>query len=115
MKYSCAEPFSLETSHGKVTLSKGQVLKLSEDQATKLAGYVKPLADEARRLFQEIKVDDPGGDCWQWMQRNRPDLWRSHVKALHDDDITAARLSFNQMLDAWQSRHQMQQTDLLAA
>ncbi len=115
MKYLCVEPFTLETSRGKVTLSKGQVLELSEDQAAKLAGYIKPLIDDARRLFQEIKAHDPGGDCWQWMQRNRPDLWRSHIRALQADDITAARLSFNEMLTAWESRHQMQQTDLLAA
>ncbi len=71
--------------------------------------------DEARRLMTEIKAHDPGGDCWQWLQRNRPDLWRSHIKALQADDITAARLSFNEMLTAWESRHQMQQADLLAA
>ena len=115
MKFLCVEQFSLKTQQGTATVSKGQILELSEDQAAKLPGYVVPAAEESRRLMQEVKSCDPGGDCWQWMQRNRPDLWRSHMKALQADDITAARLSFNQMLDAWQSRHQMQQADLLAA
>ena len=71
--------------------------------------------DQARQLMNEIAGRDPGGGCWDWMKSNRPDLWRSHVKALHDDDITAARLSFNEMLTAWEHRYDMTQTDLLAA
>lgn len=111
MTFSVVREFKIKG----VIQSVGSILELTEDQAAKLTGYVKPAADCARRLFQEIKANDPGGDCWQWMQRNRPDLWRSHVKALHADDITTARLTFNQMRGAWQLRHQMQQADLLAA
>ncbi len=90
----------------------GSVLKLSEDQAARLGEYIKPVADEARRLMTEIADRDPGGNCWQWVQRNRPDLWRSHMKALLDDDITAARLSFNGMIDAWNQRSNLTQVEL---
>lgn len=93
----------------------GSVLRISEDQAAKLGLYVKPLIDEARRLFQEVEVADPGGDCWQWIQHNRPDLWRSHIQALHADNIAVARMTFNQMLQVWQQRHQLNQPSLLTA
>lgn len=80
----------------------GTVLELSEGQAAKLTGYVVPVIDVARRLFQEIKARDPGGDCWQWMQRNRPELWRSHIKSLLENDLGAAAGAFRDMIRAWE-------------
>lgn len=115
MKFICVQPFNLETTHGKVTLSKGRVLELSPDQAGKLKKYIKPLAEEAVQLLGEIGKRDPGGDCWLWIQSNRPDLWRKHIAGMLSDDIETVRATFDQMLTAWGTRHEMKQADLLTA
>jgi len=44
---------------------------------------------------------DPCPDCRGWTQKNRPDLWRAHVRALHSNDIGDARTIFKKMLATW--------------
>lgn len=40
MKYFVVEPFTLETSQGKVTLPAGKILELSQEQAARLAAKI---------------------------------------------------------------------------
>lgn len=42
MKYLVCEAFSVETQQGKATVPAGKVLELSEDQAARLGGKVRP-------------------------------------------------------------------------
>jgi len=93
----------------------GAILAPQSIDQTAAAVTSPATADQARKLMTEIASRDPGGSCWGWMKSKRPDLWRSHMKALLDDDVTAARLSFNEMLTAWEHRHELTQADLLAA
>lgn len=69
--------------------------------------------DLARQLIQELADRSPGGECWGWIRKNCPDLWRSHIRALLASDATAIRATFDQMLTAWEARGKMEQQDLL--
>lgn len=100
---------------GKGTIPPGQVIDVSPAAFDRLQGKVTALPVQAnwQEHTADIRDRDPCGDCWQWVQRNRPDLWRFHIKALHDDDLSTARLTFNQMLTAWEHRHELTQDALL--
>ncbi len=94
-------------------------LNLPDDKATKLidAGYAEPAneADEIRAMVQEFGDRSPGGGCWDWINSHRPELWRRHRKAFRQGNHDAARETYNDMLSAWDNRHNQQQPDLLAA
>ena len=57
MKYFVVEPFTLETQQGTATLSAGQVLELSQDQAARLGVKVEliPPANDGRDLEHYCK------------------------------------------------------------
>lgn len=111
MKYFVVEPFTLETSQGKVTLPAGKILELSQEQAARLAGKVF-LADE---LY-----------LWRWfvleadrVYRTAPkaaDSWKrhnEHKKAADDlcraGNIAAAKAELEKALEALQGAAMTQQ------
>jgi len=104
MKYFVVEPFTLETSQGKIPLPAGKILELSQDQAARLSGKVC-LADEC--------------NLWRWFvvaadkvfrsSPKAPDSWqrhKEHKKAAADlckaGDISAARAELEKALTALQ-------------
>jgi hypothetical protein len=70
-------------------------------------------------LAEWISSKDPGGDCWQWVKDNRPDLWKDHLAADMAVDvayqerdagkireaITRTRTTFSAMTESWKNRH----------
>jgi len=62
MKYLVVEPFTLETSQGKVILPAGKILELSLEQAARLMGKIEliQLPNGGRDLPQYCE----NGDCW---------------------------------------------------
>lgn len=71
------------------------------------------MIDAARRMVATFGQLDPGAGCWQFIQRYKPDLWRSHTQAIRDNDISRAASTFKAMLAAWDGRHQAEQGVLL--
>lgn len=63
------------------------------------------VAVKARILMEYIATTAPVGGFWSWIKSNRPDLWQSHVVGLDDNNFDAARSAFDQMLVAWENRH----------
>lgn len=94
-------------------------LNLPDNKAAKLidAGYAEPanIADEIGALMQEFGDRSPGGSCWDWIKKHKPELWSRHFKAFRQGDQDAARETYNAMISAWEERHDQQQPDLLAA
>lgn len=89
-------------------------LNLPGDKAKKLvdAGFAencKPTIDDYRKAVTEFARCDPGGDCWEWIKKSLPDLWRNHIKALQADDIATVRLTHNDMLAAWGGRQRIKE------
>jgi hypothetical protein len=82
-----------------------------------------------REMVADFGDHDPRGGCWQWMQQNRPDLWREHMTASREIDqacseqdarkiekaVSRAKDSYSAMLEAWGGRNQFNQPSLLAA
>jgi hypothetical protein len=68
MKYFVVEPFTIETQQGVVTLPAGKVLELSQDQAARLGGNVRP-ADESIL------------DLWRWFTLEADKIYRQSSKA----------------------------------
>jgi len=60
MTYLVIEPFTIETPQGSITLPAGKVLKLSEDQATRMGGRVRLVVGENKHLPHYCEH----GDCW---------------------------------------------------
>lgn len=67
MKYFVCEPFMVDTSQGKVTVPAGKILELSEDQAARLGGKIRPADDGAF---------DPA-DAYQKIRRTQDELDRN--------------------------------------
>jgi len=89
-------------------------LNLPGDKAKKLvdAGFAEncqPTIDDYRKTVAEFARRDPGGDCWEWIKKSLPDVWRTHIKAMLADDITTARLTHNDMLAAWGGRQEIKE------
>lgn len=88
----------------------GETLTLSDDKARRLidAGYAhrdKPGVEEYRVLLRELGERDPGGGCWEWIWRQRPELWRAHLRAFRSGDLAEARKGFMEMVEEWEAGH----------
>lgn len=86
-----------------------------------------------RQIISKMVADfghrDPLAGCWQWVQSNRPDLWREHITTQQQIDqahqqqdtgkieqaISRAKDTFSTMLQAWEKRNQLIQPSLEAA
>ena len=98
----------------------GSTIELQDDKARKLiaAGYaesIEPTSEDYRAVITDFGKLDPGAGCWQFIQKHRPDLWRSHTQAIRESDLSKAATTFKAMLEAWNQRHNISQSDLLAA
>jgi hypothetical protein len=87
-------------------LKAGEIITLPPEKAQKMisAGYAETIptdTDEYRELCREISELDPKGDCWNWIQKEHPELWREHITAFRSGDIARARATFHQMIEAW--------------
>lgn len=113
MKYFVVEPFTIETQQGSTALPAGKVLELSQDQAARLGGKVRP-------------ADETAFDLWRWftlaadqIYRSSPkaaDAWERHkahkraaVAHCKAGDISAARAELEKALTALQGAAVTQQ------
>lgn len=122
-----------ELKTAKGIIPAGQIIEIQPSLMAKLAGKVKALPFDAEywqteiiKLAEEISAKDPGGDCWQWMKDNRPELWKDHLAADMAVDvayqgqdagkireaITKTRTTFSAMTESWKNRHQFKQPSL---
>lgn len=58
MKYFVVEPLTLKKSHESVTFPIGKILELSQDQAIRLAGKVKPIQEPAKKICYWCRSTD---------------------------------------------------------
>ena len=94
-------------------------LHLPDDKAKKLidAGYAEsaqPTAEGCRVIVADFGERDPGGECWPWIQENHAGLWEKHRQAMKNNDLAAARRTFDEMVTCWHGR-QISQPMLKAA
>jgi hypothetical protein len=90
-------------------LKAGETIALPADKSQRLidAGYaelLKPDIEEYHRLTKELADRDPKGDCWDWIIKNLPDIWREHLSAFYSGNITEARETFDKMIAAWRGQ-----------
>jgi hypothetical protein len=85
-------------------LAAGDFLTVAPGKETRLieTGHARSaIPQDYRSMAEDFHSRDPCKDCWRWNQQNRHDLWREHIRALQNSDISKARLTFNQMTAAW--------------
>ena len=51
----------------------------------------------AARIFTGAPIP-PGAECWQFIQKHKPELWRDHAEAIRSDDLSRAASTFKAML-----------------
>lgn len=109
MRIQIVKPVDVRFEGVVKTLATRAELNLPDDKAKKLidAGYAvlyKSTHADYGALIADFGERDPGGNCWPWIQSHYPELWRRHREAFKDGDFTAARETFAQMIEAWESR-----------
>lgn len=62
------------------------------------------MTQAAQKMADTFGQLDPGAECWQFIQKHRPDLWRDHTQAVRANDISQAAATFKAMLAAWQQQ-----------
>lgn len=85
-------------------LNSGDFLTIPEGKEAKLiaAGIARPaIANDYRKAITELASRDPQGDCWEWIRKHHPGHWRKHIQALLANDISTARLTYNEMVTTW--------------
>lgn len=106
MKYIVCEAFSAETKQGKVTLPAGKILELSEDQAARLGGKVRP-ADETpappvpfsrQNAFDRLRALYEELDRESW-----PELLAAWLQDFHPAALQRIRNSTQQIDDAFKA------------
>lgn len=85
-------------------LKAGDFLTIPDGKEARLvaAGLARQAtADDYHAMISDFGRRDQRGDCWDWIKKHQPELWRRHMQALLANDISASRLSYNEMLSAW--------------
>lgn len=91
------------------SLSPGARLHLPDTKAQRLidAGYarhIQPDIEEYRRLTLELVERDPKGGCWDWIVKQRPEMWRGFIQAFMAGDLALARQAFDEMVETWHTQ-----------
>lgn len=118
MKYFVVEPFTIETQQGSATLPVGKVLELSQDQAARLGGKVRPadesiinlwrwFALEADRIY---RLSPKAADSWEHHKRHK----QAAVDLCNAGHIPEARKKLEKALTALRGAATTQQ-ELIAA
>lgn len=111
MKYLVCEAFSVETQQGKATVPAGKILELSEDQAARLGGKVRP-ADEApappvpfsrQNAFDRLRALYEELDRESW-----PELLTAWLQDFHPAALQRIRKSTQQIDDAFKAGNDRQ-------
>jgi hypothetical protein len=84
----------------------GETINLPDDKGRRLidAGYAdqdEPGTEEYRALFRELGERDPGGGCWEWISRHRPEPWKEHLRAFRAGDLDGARKLVIEMIEEY--------------
>jgi len=89
----------------------------------------REILEGIKSMIRDFGTRDPRRDCWGYVIKHHPSLWRDHQAALREIDagfqakdagrvITAKGIAldtFNRMIEAWEHRSDTSQPDLLAA
>lgn len=98
------KPCKVRHDAAVLELAAGDFLTVAPGKETRLieTGHARAaIAQDYRSMAEQFRTRDPCKDCWSWNQQHRPDLWRQHIKALQQSNISQARLTFNLMTAAW--------------
>lgn len=102
MKYFVCEPFTVKKSQGTATVPAGKALELSEDQAARLGGKVRPADDGA---FDPAAAYDKIRAAQADLDRNIdwPELLTSFLADFHPDALRKIRNSTAAVDDAYRA------------
>ena len=98
------KPCKVRHDAAVMELVPGDYLNVPPGKEAKLieTNHARPVvAADYGNLATEFKQRDPGADCWTFIKKNHPDLWRQQIRAMLSDDIATARLNYNRMLSIW--------------
>lgn len=92
-----------EVHHNAATLQlvAGDFLVLPDGKAAKLIsiGYARPaVADDYRQVIADFNRNIPEASTWSDIKQKNPTAWKRHIQALLKNDISTARLTYNEMV-----------------
>jgi hypothetical protein len=84
----------------------GETITLPSEKLSRLisGGYAEPFRPgikEYRALLRELGERDPGGGCWEWIRRQRPEPWKEHLRAFRSGDLAGARKLVIEMIEEY--------------
>ena len=97
------KPCEVRHNNSLLNLKVGDFLSIPDSKESKLikSGLARTaVVDDYREVITSFGSGSPCRLCWETIKRDNPGIWRRHIKALLENDISTARLTYKELLTA---------------